>query len=439
MIRRPLIASLAAALTVSSATGNGVYRNGAGGRSMALNGAVVASPGDPVGVMASNPAGLVHFDEPAFALGLFAAYGDAEFHDRYSGSVSLHDPFGIGPEAGLALPLGEQWALGWALIPEAARRSAWRYLDQPGGATGVTSYGVQETSSEFASVRTSLGLSRRIGDRLAVGASAGLVYEIIDLKAPYIVQSNPSLKGVKALLDLQTEGFAANADLGALYRVNERLHLGLNYRTETDIDSHGSARGDAGAQLRDLGASGLRRSLDYDAEVETTLPRAASGGFAFQATPELSVMGAVEWINWGDAYDELTVNLTRGRNADVNGLAGGDQLLDSVPLGWSDRWVYRIGLEHRTTDDLTLRLGYSYGANPIPDENLTPLNAAIGEHTLSAGVGFKWRAAQIDLAYQYDLPNREQVGRSNLQAGEYSHSSVEVGAHWFGATVTFGF
>jgi len=114
-------------------------------------------------------------------------------------------------------------------------------------------------------------------------------------------------------------------------------------------------------------------------------------------------------------------------------------VVDHVPLDWEDRFVYRLGVEFEPVDDVFLRLGYSYGKNPIPAQNVTPLNAAISEHTLSAGVGFMLGNAVVDIGYQYDLPSLVRVNGSNILDGEYSNSSVETSVHWLGVSASVPF
>jgi len=98
--------------------------------------------------------------------------------------------------------------------------------------------------------------------------------------------------------------------------------------------------------------------------------------------------------------------------------------------------VYRAGVEFQATEAIALRAGYTYGNSPVPDSTLTPLTAAIMEHKLSAGAGWKNERYFVDIAYQYSLPSSQNVGTSALQAGEYSNSRTEVEIHTVG--VTFG-
>jgi long-chain fatty acid transport protein len=417
---------------------NGVNRNGAGARSMGVAGASVGAPLDPVAAMYANPAGLAAMRDSTLTLGAMAIYADAKFTGGVESSVDLSEPFGIAPELALAIPLRDApVTLGVSVIPEVTRLSEWYYTDAPGGLDGNTSYGFRLHNAEIVSVRAALGAGWQVNEQLSVGASAGLAWQDISLQAPFIFQNFAPLRGIKTLLNLDTEDHDAwNGDIGLLYKASDRLTLGLNFRTKTDITSEGTAAGNADVQLQNLGLGAARPDFRYDATVETALPASLTAGLHYKHTERVHFSAQVDWINWSDSFDTLVIHLSNGNNADLNGLAGGSSLTDRIPLDWGDAWVGRIGVEYSPADRWWLRAGYAYGGNPIPNRNLTPLNAAISEHTLTAGVGYtadKWSA---DFAWQYDLPHGEDTGVSNILDGEYSGTSTKLAAHWFGLSVT---
>jgi long-chain fatty acid transport protein len=223
-----------------------------------------------------------------------------------------------------------------------------------------------------------------------------------------------------------------------LARPTDNLQFGLSYQSPTQIDSHGTATGNAAAQLDALGPAfaGVRRGFSYDAELDTDFPQVVSGGMSWKFAPKWRMALQVDWINWSSAFSELPVKLTQGNNAGLNALVGANQIQDNVPLRWSDQVIYRAGFEYSVTDAFCLRWGYAYGRSPVPDDTLTPLLAVIPEHTLTAGAGYRWRWLQVDFAYQWDLPITRIVNQSALLDGEYSGSRTQVGVHWFGLTTT---
>ena len=133
------------------------------------------------------------------------------------------------------------------------------------------------------------------------------------------------------------------------------------------------------------------------------------------------------------------IRLTAGNNADLNAFLGSDSIQDSIPLRWQDRFVYRTGIEFRATESFMLRGGYAFGENPVPAGTLTPMTAAIMEHTLTAGI--EWRFGRFSLggAYQFDFPASESVAASTLAGGEYSNTATELAVHWFGLTTGWEF
>ena len=75
----------------------------------------------------------------------------------------------------------------------------------------------------------------------------------------------------------------------------------------------------------------------------------------------------------------------------------------------------------------------------MPARTLTPLNAAITEHLLTAGVGYRLGHLTIDAAYQWQLPATARVDHSALAAGEYSRSVTEVNVQQFNLTLGYEF
>jgi long-chain fatty acid transport protein len=261
-----------------------------------------------------------------------------------------------------------------------------------------------------------------------------LLYNRNQLHAPYIFQT--FLSGFKTLLDLKTDGFGVNGNFGLVYRPCEKISLGLSYQTSTHVNSEGHASGNAGVQLDNLFGPGVRPDFHYDAEVDNVFPQMVSAGLSWQFTDRVRGVAQVDWINWADAFDELVIRLNNGNNNDINGVVGTPNIYDAVPLRWEDQFVYRLGVEYQATDAIALRAGYTYGKSPVPDSTLTPLTAAIMEHKLGGGVGWKNDRYFVDAAYQYSLPASQRVGTSALQAGEYSNSKTEVSIHM--VAMTFG-
>ncbi|MGE3309324.1 MAG: OmpP1/FadL family transporter [Limisphaerales bacterium] len=418
---------------------NGVERNGAGARAMALGGASVASPEAPLEALAVNPAG---FRESQLQVGGWGATVDGTFSNAANDGGDLGGTLGVAPEVALSMPLGTSpVTLGLGVIPVAAAGLDWQLVDAPGGLDGVTSYGLRRHHAEFLAIRSAVGASVALGESVSLGAAVGATYNRNRLEAPYVFQSHPVLRGFKTLLDLETEGWGVDGTFGVVYRPCPGVSLGLSYRTPTAFETSGDAEGNAGAQLTSLGGAfaGVRPDFHYDARVSTSLPQSVVAGLSWQARDWLRLVVQVDWLDWSDAFDRLDVTLTGGNNADLNGFLGSSRIDDTVPLDWDDRWVYRAGAEFTVAEGLQVRVGYAYGESPIPDGTLTPMSAAILEHTVTAGIEWRRNRWGIALAYQYDFGSERAVGTSRLSAGEYSGSTTDLESHVLGLTTTFRF
>jgi long-chain fatty acid transport protein len=435
-------AAMGLLLTVwaSPVRADGIYGNGTGARSMSMGGTDVAWAESPLEAMGDNPAGLGFLTENEFDLGGVGAITEGQFNKPSTASSGdLNDtPAGL-PEAALGFPLGNSpVSVGISFIPESMLLADWKYRD-PTNSNGI-SYGEQTDKSEIIVLRTAFGLGVALTPKLSLGGSIGVVYNQNELQTPYVFQNlqppaDAPYDGAKTLLNLDTSGFGWNAQVGLLYRPLTNLQFGISYQNQYTVGTSGSASGDPYAQF---GVPPGPLGFHYDAEVNNTFPQQVGVGASWKFHPQWRLALQVDWIGWSDAFNTLPVILSNGNNPKVNGVLG-SSFRDNIPLNWQDEFVYRAGLEYAVTENLYLRGGYSYGNSPVPDSTLTPMTAAIMENTVTAGIGYRWRQFQFDLAYQYDLPVTRNVGTSGLLSGEYSNSSTEAAVQWIALTTSIRF
>jgi long-chain fatty acid transport protein len=430
--------ALLASLALNSISrANGILDNGVGARSMAMGGADVAWANDPLGAMGVNPAGLAFLPSPELTLGGVGGFVQGNFNKPGVSGGDLNGNPGALPEGAFAMPLpiggNTPVVIGLSFVPESMLLANWHYLDPPGA--GGVSYGNQQDRSEILVLRSALGAAVQVTQQVSFGASVGLIYNKNELTTPYIFQNlqpNAGANGAKTLLNLQTEGLAWNAQIGVIYRPTPDLQFGLSYESESTVVSTGDATGNPYAQF------GAALPFHYDATVTNTFPQEVRGGVSWKFQPQWRLALQVDWIDWSDAFHQLPLQFRNGSNATVNGVLGAS-FTEQIPLNWQSEFVYRIGMEYNVTPDWTVRAGYSYGGSPVPTSTLTPLNAAIMEHTFTVGAAYHWKQFDVEMAYQYDLPATQNIGTSGLSSGEYSNSSIQVSAHEFALSTTVHF
>ncbi len=418
------IAAAAVLLACSVASAASLYQDGAGARAMSMGGAGTAVAADPLSALFDNPAALSDLKDWTAQAGVNGALVQGSFHNRVNRDADLDEVGAIG-EFAAVIPLGPV-RLGLGINPDIAARVRWHYEDAPGGADGATSYGFRRNESSILLLRSAVGASWQVLPSLSVGATVGLLYNRNELHTPYVFQSQRVLRTAKTLLDLDTDGLGWNAQGALRWRPIPALSLNVVYTSSSRVGTDGRATGNAGVQLANLGLGAAQRDFAYDAQVTNEFPQQVSAGVAWEGIPKWTLSAQFDWINWSDAFDTLPVRLTHGSNADLNGLVGSARLNDDTPLRWRDQYVERIGLERTLGEHWSVRAGYAYGNNPVPAGTLTPLTAAIMEHLITAGVGFRMGRFQVDGAYQFYVPASGRVRRSELAAGEYSNSVTEV-------------
>ena len=336
---------------------------------------------------------------------------------------------GFIPDFAYSMPITDKLGLGLSFGVLSAIEADYKFPD-PAGAT--PSLGNTGHRSSYIVTRAGFGMGFQVTPRWSVGTSVGLLYNRNRLKAPYIFQSEPVLAGVlggaKVSVDLEADGLGFNAVLDTRFQLTDEIDVYASYTTASSFTATGDLTGDSGP----IGIG----TFAYDAMVKTRLPQKVIAGLNWQLNDPLLVGLQFEWIDWSRAFKSLPVLLTNGTNTALNTIVGGTALNDIAPLNWNDQYVVRTGMQYEWSDRLQVRAGYSYADNLVPAQTLTPLTSAIMEHSLTLGMGYQFNHFNLDLAYQWDVPNKEKVGTSGLLAGEYSNSEVDVSVHWFTVSVS---
>jgi long-chain fatty acid transport protein len=98
-------------------------------------------------------------------------------------------------------------------------------------------------------------------------------------------------------------------------------------------------------------------------------------------------------------------------------------------MGWDDQWVYAIGAEYAINAVHTVRAGFNYGNNPVPDDLLNPLFPAIPTTHMTLGYGANFGKWSLDLAYEHAF-EEEQRSTNPAMPIEIAHSqnTFSIGA-----------
>jgi long-chain fatty acid transport protein len=241
--------------------------------------------------------------------------------------------------------------------------------------------------------------------------------------------------------DNQFSGAAKGAGLagkiGAVYKVNNQLSIGGAYHSKTALGDmkDNSAKAVFNVNLDDAFGTGGFPAGTYTAttvEVKGKVavkdfqwPDQIAIGMAYQATDALLVVADYKRIGWKAAMKDFNMVFTADPAAAQAGLAqgfGGTVLDATLYQDWDDQNVYQIGAAYKVTDAVTVRAGYNYASNPIPEKFVQPLFPAIMESHYTLGAGFTLsKTSTFDvgaaIAPQVKATNDDPTGGQTSKAG----------------------
>jgi long-chain fatty acid transport protein len=295
-------------------------------------------------------------------------------------------------------------------------------------------------------------VSYRPFDRLSFGAGLMVMYGDFSLSRALIPAGGleslrsltPMIPGLATTLDKFKDIDAASAtlagdagvklgfNLGAMYDVNDKISLGVSYRSKVTMkvpEGHAIMSYANESELKQMIAtvnSVLTSPLVKKDPIvippldkgtftaELPLPSNLNVAVSYKPTDRLLLTGEVQFVGWS-AYDKLNVQFSQ-------------EVLDgysiNAPKMYENTRIYRLGGQFAATKRLDLRLGTYYDESPVPDEFLNPETPSMNKLGITTGFSFRPLVRlSVDLAFAYVTG----FGRD----GSYPYDSTDL-------TKTFG-
>jgi len=392
------------------AWGDGAIRDGIGARSAGRGGTNLAWS-DNGAVIHDNPAGIANIDGGGLIdIGGDVIITDLRYSDPDNDVQARNNPFPMA-QVSIVERRGD-WAYGLGVFAPAGFSAQYDMV-------GPAPFGGDRNYKSIGSLARVLpGVAYHATDRLAVGGTLGVAVSHVELEGPYFLQAAP-LGGTPTMLDLQSTGAALSWSLGMQYQLTEQTTIGLAYQGETPMRLDGNSRVETIA----LGES------YYDTDFYLTWPQSLGLGIKHEFCAHRIFSLDLYWYDWSGAFDEFGVNLSDAEDPMYALLF--PTIEERVPLNWRDTVSVRMGWQQYLTDTQSLRFGYAYHRNPIPNGTLTPFIQTTLEHALSVGYGFVAPSEiEIDLAYQFNFDRPRDVAASNFIGGDFDNSRLHTMAHW---------
>lgn len=397
-LRATVVAAVLATGSAAWAT-DGYFPHGYGMQSLGMGGASVAVTGNTF-AGANNPA-LAAFAGNRFEVGanIFMPKRGASRTGAgpMDGNVSSGSSTFVVPEFGYNRQLDAKTAVGLSVYGNGGMNTDY-------AATGVDCRPNGGPDSNMLCGNTNLGVNLmqlivaptfayKLSETSAVGVSPLLVYQQFKASGLQAFAGNPQWTGQNTYATNTTDNGNDSSKglgvrLGYTAAVNDAVRLGVSYSPKINMGRF--------KKYSQLFAEGG----DFD------IPENYAIGVTIQASPAVLLALDYQRINYSDVK------------------AIGNQMMQGGPLGadngpgfgWSDLNVFKLGVEWKQSQNLTLRAGYNHTNNPVSGANVTFNIIAPGVITDHYTLGATYKLddkSDLTFAYMY-APKNTVTGTSAL-------------------------
>jgi len=366
---------------------NGYFAHGFGTTSKGLAGAGVAYSQDSLAA-ATNPAGMVTVgDRIDLGAALFSPHrkytttgAPSEFCDGPNCSFSIgpqsitsDNNYFVIPHFGWNKMLDDQSSIGISVYGNGGMNSEYKggnatffFPASMGGPDAFVSpegtYGGGTAGVDLMQLFIAPTYSRKINDTASWGVTPIIAYQ--RFKATGLGTFGGFSSDAANLSDRGYDSsWGYGVRLGVQGEVSPGLRLGASYQSKISADEFDKYKG----LFAEQGG--------FDIPANMTV------GLAWDVSPSSTLFFDVQHIWYSDVaavgnpFSNLTVD---GQPLGADNGAG---------FGWKDMTIAKIGYQWQTSSDMTWRLGYSYGKQPIRDSEVlfNILAPAVIEHHLTGG------------------------------------------------------
>jgi len=238
-------------------------------------------------------------------------------------------------------------------------------------------------------------LAYKINDMFSVGAALNISYAFLTIKRPRDVlklsgvADPPVVPGQDGFVDSQYEedgsGIGFGGTIGVMIKPNDKINIGLTFRTENKVDMEGTAKLDA------FKAFGVEKT-DYERDL--SWPMWFGAGIAVKPIEDLTVALDFQYSQWSATQNTIATTYEKWGQ-----LMTTDQ--STMVLNWKDALQIRFGLQYDVNEDLALRVGYYNDPAPAPDKTLNVLFPSISNNVITVGSSHNFGDFGIDAGLEH--------------------------------------
>ncbi|MBI5330703.1 MAG: outer membrane protein transport protein [Betaproteobacteria bacterium] len=262
----------------------------------------------------------------------------------------------------------------------------------------IAAFGTSKAGIDLAQMFIAPTMSIKLNEQHSVGASMNLAYQ--RFKASGLENFNNAAQ-TSAVGSVTNNGYddatGFGVRLGWLGQVSPTVSVGAFYQTETNMSKFDKYKGLFAEQ----------GNLD--------IPSMYGLGISVKASPKTTVAVDVQQINYSDVKAMSNPLGPVSAFGVLSKTLGTD---NGAGFGWRDMTVFKIGVEHQLNNDLTLRAGWNYARQPIPNGEtfFNLLAPGVVEQHLTLGASWKTAGGEWNVSYMHAF-EKEVLGSGSVPAG----------------------
>lgn len=195
--------------------------------------------------------------------------------------------------------------------------------------------------------------------------------------------------GADGFIKLEGSDIGYGLNIGAQFEPSKSTRIGLSARSEIDLNVKGDADFDGiNATLPAISGNAF---TDTGAQSSVVLPASLSLSVSHDVSRDLTLLADWTYTGWS-AFDEFRFTFDNAAQSD--GVTTED---------WRDSNRYSIGLNYRSSDSLTYRMGVAYDETPVPSPERRTARIPDSDRTwLSFGVSYTYsKELTFDIGYTH--------------------------------------
>jgi long-chain fatty acid transport protein len=234
----------------------------------------------------------------------------------------------------------------------------------------------------------------------------------------------------------EARGYGVAGKIGVVFKANEKVTLGATFHSPTFLGDLETENAELSMAVNaDPTIFGLPAGDNIDAEIPLTgtitvkdfeWPWVLGAGVAVEPNERILLALDVKYIAWSSVMEDFTMTFTADESSENGGFAG--LSMDATLFQeWENQIVLSLGGAYKPIEPLTLRGGFNYGKNPVPDGYLNALFPAIVETHLTFGAGYDFderMGLNGSFVYGFEKSQENPGNGSTIPPVESTHSQL---------------